>query len=205
MAKKKSAYDVHPSVAMIQKWVAELPAKSGRSLEQWAELVRKSKGTSKERREWLKREYGHGTNVAWWIVEYSEGTATWDADPEAYLKAAPKYVDEMFTKGKEWQRPIFEDIITHARTLGPDVKVCPCQTIVPLYRSRVFAQVMPATRTRMELSFVLCEVPFNPPLRQNPRAKGNDRLRHQIVIGSAKDFNATAKKWLKAAYQQDAK
>ena len=45
---------------MIQKWVAELPAKSGRSLEQWADLVRKSKLPSKEKREWLKREYGHG-------------------------------------------------------------------------------------------------------------------------------------------------
>ena len=70
-------YDVHPAVAMVQKWVAELPEKTGRSLEQWAELVRRSKlATTKEKRAWLKAEYGHGTNTAWWIVEYSEGTAT---------------------------------------------------------------------------------------------------------------------------------
>lgn len=203
--KRKAPYDVHPSVAMVQKWVAELPAKTGRSLDQWADLIRTSKLSSKERKEWLKREYGHGTNTAWWMVEYAEGTATWDADPKTYLKAAVGYVDGMFTKGKEWQRPVFEDIVAYARTLGPDVKVCPCQTIVPLYRSRVFAQVMPATKTRMELSFALGEVPFRGPLRLNPRAKGNDRLRHQIAIGDPKDFDATAKKWLKAAYEQDAK
>jgi hypothetical protein len=205
MAKKKSAYDVHPSVAMIQKWEAELPAKSGRSLDQWAELVRKSKLPAKEKKEWLKREYGHGTNTAWWIVEYAEGTATWDGDPEAYLKAAVGYVDGMFTKGKEWQRPVFEDVVAYARALGPDVKVCPCQTIVPLYRSRVFAEVKPATKTRLELSFALGEVPFDPPLRPNPRAKGNDRLRHQIAIADPKEFDATAKRWLKAAYERDAK
>ena len=29
----KSLYSVHPGVQMVQKWIAELPAKTGRSLE----------------------------------------------------------------------------------------------------------------------------------------------------------------------------
>ena len=207
--KKKSArspYDVHPGVAMIQKWVAELPDRTGRSLEQWADVARrKDLPTAKEKREWLKAECGLGTNAAWWIVEYAEGVATWDADPESYLAAAAGYVDGMFGKGKEWQRPIFEEVVAFARTLGPDVKVCPCQTIVPLYRARVFAELKPATKTRLELSFALGEVPITGALRPNPRAKGNDRLRYQIAIAGPADFNAAARKWLKAAYVQDAK
>ena len=67
MARKTTAeavwYDVHPGVAMVRKWADGLPAKTGRSLEQWAELVKKSKLPTKEKREWLKREYGHGTNT----------------------------------------------------------------------------------------------------------------------------------------------
>ena len=208
-AKKQSArpvYDVHPGVAMMQKWVAELPARTGRTLEQWADLVRKSKlPAAKDRREWLKAEYGHGTNAAWWIVDYSEGASSLDADPDAYLTAAVGYVEAMFGKGKEWQRPIFEEVVAFARTLGPDVKVCPCQTIVPIYRSRVFAELKPATKTRLELSLALGEVPFTKPLRANPRARGNDRLRHQIAIAGPADFGTTARKWLKAAYEQDAK
>jgi hypothetical protein len=210
MAKKAAAvaaprYDVHPSVAMVQKWVAELPEKTGRSLEQWAELVKKSMfPRSKEKREWLKAVYGHGTNTAWWIVEYSEGSATWDADPESYLKAAPGYVDGMFGPGKEWQRPVFEAVVAYARTLGADVKVCPCKTIVPLYRKRVFAELKPATKTRLELALVLGEVPFAGKLQANPRAKGNDRLRHLIALTTAKDFDAEARKWLQVAYKADA-
>ena len=34
-----SAYDVHPGVAMVQKFVAELPGKTGKTLDQWGELV----------------------------------------------------------------------------------------------------------------------------------------------------------------------
>ena len=40
-------YDVHPGVAMVQKWEAELPAKTGRSLAEWAELVRKSRSPTR--------------------------------------------------------------------------------------------------------------------------------------------------------------
>jgi hypothetical protein len=204
MARKSAAeamrYDVHPGVAMMQKWVAELPAKTGRTLEQWAELVRKSGLAAPQER----REYGHGTNTAWWIVEYADGsTLTWDADPEAYLQAAGGYVDGMFARGKEWQRPIFETVVAHARALGPDVKVCPCKTIVPLYRTRVFAELKPATKTRLELALALGDVPHEGRLQANPRAKGDDRLRHLVALTAAKDFDAEVKKWLKAAYKAD--
>ena len=40
-AKPNPTYDVHPGVAMVQKWVAELKPKTGRSLEQWVALVKK--------------------------------------------------------------------------------------------------------------------------------------------------------------------
>jgi hypothetical protein len=207
MAKKTLAakYDIHPSVAMIQKWTAELPDKTGRSLEEWAELVRRSPlKTLAEKRAWLKAEYGHGTNTAWWIAEYSQGTATWDGDPDTYLKSAAKYVDDMFAvKGKEWQRPIFEAVVAFARSLGTDVKVCPCKTIVPLYRNRVFSELKPATRTRLELAFVLNEVPFKGRLQVNPRAKGNDRLRHLVSLEAPTDFDYEVKDWIKQAYRAD--
>jgi hypothetical protein len=205
-AKAPPAYDVHPGVAMVQKWVAELPAKTGRSLDEWADLVRRSKlPTDKAKREWLKAEYGHGTNTAWWIVEYADGQATWDADPAAYLANAVGYVDGMFGPGKEWQRPIFEAVVAFARALGPDVKVCPCKTIVPLYRSRVFAELKPATRARLELALALGEEPFVGRLQVNPRAKGNDRLRHLIPLTAETDFDAEVKKWLTEAYRRDAR
>src|SRR5581483_10644750 len=70
MARKKNVYSVHPGVAMVQKWIAELPEKTGRTLEQWLELIRKEgPADPRERRAWLKQKHGLGTNTAWWLVE----------------------------------------------------------------------------------------------------------------------------------------
>ena len=55
-------------------------------------------------------------------------------DEDAYLKLAPGYVEEMYA-AKANLRPIHDALIELGRSLGPDVKVCPCQTIVPLYRN----------------------------------------------------------------------
>ena len=206
MAKKLAPvrFDVHPGVAMVAKWAAELPEKTGRSLDEWADVVRRKKlpGLA-ESRKWLKDEYGFGTNTAWWLAEYATGQPTWDGEPALYLKNAAEYVEAMFAGAKAWQRPIFEEVVRFTRTLGKDVKVCPCKTIIPLYRTRVFAELKPATRTRLELSFVLGDVPFDPPLVLNPRAKGNDRLRHSIHITSSEQFDDTARGFLIAAYQAD--
>jgi hypothetical protein len=42
-AKSQSAtrYDVHPGVAMVQKWIVELKPTTGRSLEEWFAVVKK--------------------------------------------------------------------------------------------------------------------------------------------------------------------
>jgi hypothetical protein len=199
----RPAFDVHPGVAMVRKWADELPAKSGRTLDEWAALVRQRTDAPAGIRDWLKSEYGFGTNTAWWIVEYTLGTATWDGDPESYLKAAGGYVDGMFAGAKAHLRPIAEAVIAFARGLGADVKVCPCKTIVPLYRTRVFAELKPDTRTRLELALRLGEVPHTDTLDVNPRAKGNDKLRHLITLHDVKDFGAEAKRWIKVAYQTD--
>src|SRR5437879_6843733 len=74
MAKSKTIYDVHPSLAMVQKWLAELKEKTGRSLEEWIALVKKEgPKDEKTRREWLKTKHKLGTNSAWWIAERAEG------------------------------------------------------------------------------------------------------------------------------------
>ena len=197
-------FDVHPSVAMVKKWADELPAKTGRSLDQWAEVVKRAKlAGHKEQIALLRNEYHLGNNEAWVIVGYANDSRTWDGDPAVYLRQAPKYVEAMFAGAKASLRPIFDRLYTEARKLGKDVKVCPCKTMVPFYRKRVFAEVMPATKTRVELSLVLVDVPFKGILKKNPRAKGNDRRTHQIHLAAVADVTPEVLKWLKAAYDGD--
>jgi hypothetical protein len=197
-------YDVHPGVAMMQKWADELPTKTGRTLEQWAEVVKTSKITErKERIALLKDKYGLGTNSAWHIVEYANDSHSWDGDPAMYLKQAAKFVEEMFAGNKAGLRPVFDKIFAEVRKLGKDVKVCPCKTIVPFYRLRVFAEAKPATKTRLELSFALGDVPFKGRLVHNPRANDKDRLQHQVHLASVADVTPEVLAWLKTAYNLD--
>lgn len=101
MPHPSNAYGVHPGVATVCNWIDTLPAKTGRSVEEWLRLVQEQgPPTEKERREWLKEEHSLGTNSAWWIAERSVGKGEEDGDPEAYLKQAVQYVEAMFSSGK---------------------------------------------------------------------------------------------------------
>ena len=132
MAKSKTVYDVHPSVAMVQKWLAELRQETGRSMEEWLALVKKEgPKDEKSRRDWLKSKHKLGTNKASWSAERAEGKGREDT-PEAYLKAAVRYVEEQYGGPKEKLRPIYDELLKVGKSLGDGVKACPCKTIVPL-------------------------------------------------------------------------
>jgi Domain of unknown function (DUF5655)/Domain of unknown function (DUF4287) len=204
--KSKSLYGIHPGVLMMQKWLKELPEKTGRSLEQWLQLVKKSgPSTEKERREWLKKEHGLGTNSAWWIAERAEGKSeTWDDNPEGYLKMAERYVEDMFSGGKAGLRPIYDALLKLGLSMGPDVKACPCKTIVPLYRNRVFAQINPSTRTRIDMGFALKDTKPSGRLIDTGGFAKKDRITHRIPITSLAEVDDEVKRWLKVAYEMDA-
>jgi hypothetical protein len=208
MPNKKSApslYSVHPGVAMVQDWVAGLPAKTGRSLEEWIELVQKSGPPGeKDRRDWLKKEHGLGTNGAWWIAERAEGKGLEDGDPVAYLKAAEEYVAAMFAGPKAGLRPIYDRLLHLGLKLGKDVKACPCKTIVPLYRNHVFAQIKPTTRTRIDLGLALKDTPAGGRLIDTGGLAKGDRITHRIAISSVDQIDGQVERWLKTAYNRDA-
>lgn len=203
--KKKSIYGVHPSLAMVQKWIAELKEKTGRSLDEWLRLIKKS-GPKDEtgRREWLKTEYGLGTNSAWWLAERAEGKGAEGDDPDAYLEAAEGYVEKMFSGSKAALRPIYDELLKVGLKAGKDVKACPCQTIVPIYRKHVIAQIKPTTRTRIDMGFALGDMKAKGRLIDTGGFAKKDRITHRIEITSLKDIDDEVKQWLKVAYDRDA-
>jgi len=200
----KSLYSVHPGVLMTRKWVATLREKTGRSLDEWLELVKKSgPATEKERRDWLKKEHGLGTNSAWWIAERAEGKGAETDDPDAYLRAAEDYVKKMYGGGKAVLRPIYDALLELGLGLGRDVKACPCETIVPLYRNHVFAQIKPATQTRIDLGFALGARKAEGRLIDTGGYAKKDRITHRIPISSLKEIDEEVGKWLRIAYEED--
>ena len=203
-SKHKSIYGVHPSVAMVQKAIEDLPSKTGRSLDEWIKLIKKSgPKTEDARREWLKAEHGLGTNYARWLAERAEGKGE-DGDPDAYLRAAEGYVEKMFAGPKSSLRPIYDALLKLGLSMGKDVKACPCQTIVPLYRKHVFAQIKPTTQTRIDFGFALKDLKATGRLIDTGGFAKKDRITHRIPIISVKDIDDEVKRWLKHAYELDA-
>lgn len=203
--KAKSIYGVHPGVLMTQKWIAELKEKTGRTLDEWLRFIRKEgPPTEAARRDWLKEQHGLGTNSAWWLAERSVGRGAESGDPDAYLQAAEKYVAQMFAGKKEHLRPIYDALLTLGLSMGKDVKACPCQTIVPIYRNHVIAQIKPTTQTRIDFGLALGDTKTT--LKRLIDTGGfakKDRITHRFEITSLKDIDNDVKRWLKVAYERD--
>ena len=203
--KAKSIYGVHPGVLMTQKWVSELKQKTGRSLDEWMKFIRKEgPPTEAARRDWLKEQHGLGTNYAGWLAAQSVGKGEESGDPDAYLRAAENYVDEMFAGKKEHLRPIYDALLKLGLSMGKDTKACPCQTIVPLYRNHVFAQIKPTTQTRIDFGLALGDTKKTPKrLIDTGGFAKKDRITHRFEIISLKDIDDEVKLWLKTAYVRD--
>lgn len=202
-SRSKAGYDLHPSVLMAQKTLAGLKDKTGRTLEEWIRLVKKEgPADEKQRRDWLKNKHGLGTNYASWIAEQSVGKGN-DGSPDSYLVAADRYVEEMYGGSKAQLRPIYDALLKLGRSMGTDVKVCPCQTMVPFYRNHVFAQIKPATQSRIDLGLALKNLKVPKRLIDTGGFAKKDRITHRIEISSLKDIDDEVKRWLKKAYEMD--
>jgi hypothetical protein len=199
-----SPYTVHPGVAMVQKWIEELPGKTGRSLEEWIALTKKSgPATEKERREWLKKEHKLGSNSAAWIAERLEGKGTEEDSPDAYLKTACAWVEAQYSGPRAALRPLYEQLLKLGFSLGKDVKACPCKTMVPFYRKHVFAQIKPSTNTRIDLGFALGDMKTPKRLIDTGGYEKKDRITRRIEVRSKGDIDDELKLWLKMAYEMD--
>ena len=203
--RKKSIYGVHPGVLMTQKWIGELKQKTGRTLEEWLAHIKKAgpKGEA-ERRAWLKEKYGLGTNTAGWLAARAEGKGEETSDPDRYLEKAESDVEKMFSGGKAKLRPLYDALLKLGLKTGKQVKACPCQTIVPLYRNHVFAQIKPTTQTRIDMGFALGDMKPTGRLIDTGGFAKKDRITHRIEITSKDDIDDEVKHWLKVAYDRDA-
>ncbi len=208
IALSRGGYSVHPSVSMMQKWIAELKQKTGRNLDEWITFVRTS-GPSDEaaRRIWLKDKHKLlRTNDAWWIAERANpaNASLVDDDPKAYLAAAARYVEEMYAGGKGALKVFHDRLLEIARTMGRDVRICPCKTIVPIYRRHVIAQIFPASRTRIDFGLALRDTPASGRLIETGGWEKKDRITHRIPINSLAEIDSEVERWLRFAYELDA-
>jgi len=191
-----SPYSANPGFRMMEEaFPRKLKERTGLAIEQWIARVRKEGPPGeKERRAWLKQQ-GLTTNYAWWIADMAEERA--EASPEAM-------VDAMYAGPKAALLPIHHALVQLGLKTGKDVKIAVCKTIVPFYRRNVFAQIKPATNTRIDFSLALGAAKAAGRLISTGGYEKKDRLTHRIPVASLADIDGELKRWLKTAYELDA-
>ncbi|MCC6950795.1 MAG: DUF4287 domain-containing protein [Phycisphaerales bacterium] len=206
------SYDVHPSVALMEEWIRTLPTSTGKSLTAWMRAIRAEEFEGPaDARAWLKKEHGLGTTACWHLAEraFARDLSLMDDDPERYLALAPKYVDGQYAGKKAGLRAIYERLHGACRRLGANVLICPCKTIVPVYREHVFAQIKPTTNTRVDLGLCLTALlkggrTLPDRLIDTGGFAKKDRITHRVALASPDDVDAFTLKWLARAYELDA-
>ena len=197
MTKSTPRLAAHPAVAHQQAVIANLKKNTGKALDDWVRLLKKGPAkTRAERVRWLKAEHGLGQTSAFVIASAFEGGKPEDYDPQRFL-------DGLYVGAKAALRPVSDAIMRLAMALGMDVTATPCKTMIPLRRRHVFAQIKPATNTRIDLGFALGDTKATGRLIDTGGLAKDDRITHRIPIASLADIDAEVKRWLKAAYDRD--
>jgi hypothetical protein len=176
---------------MIEAVSRNLPKNTGKTIDEWRALLKKSgpKSGEKEQYKWLR---GQGLpHVASLILS---------GQLDKY-EAPDALVDAQYAGDKAPLRKIYEALIAAAKKLGKDVTVQPCKTYVPLSRGKQFA-VVKAERGRVDLGLLLDEKIKPAGRLVSAKRVGTDRAKHKIELTSAKDVDAEVKRWLKAAYDR---
>lgn len=175
--------------------VANMEAKTGKSLPQWLKIARGAKLEKHgEIVKFLKSEHGMGHGFANLVAHHLKREASGGAP------AGDELVEAQYAGKKADLRPIYDALITAARKLGGDVEVAPKKAYVSLRRSKQFAIVQPSTATRVDLGLNLKGEGVTGRLEAS--GSFNAMVSHRVRLASKADVDAEVKAWLKEAYRR---
>lgn len=173
---------------MLAAHIAGMEAKTGKPLAHWVKVVQSS-GLEKhgEQVKMLKEQHGFGHGHANMVCQAAKGR--FEAQEDDML--AGQY------EGKESLRPIYDALEAFAKSLGGDVEISPKKTSVAFRRSKNFAVVTPATKTRIDLGLNLKGEAGTLRLIEE---KPGSMCTHKMKLQAVEEVDDEVKAWLKEAY-----
>ena len=176
--------------AATQTMIDNLPARTGRGLDEWFAVV-DAAGYEKHGQilSHLKSEYGVSHGFANLIAAraLSRGQAATGDD----------LVDAQYEGRKAPLRPLYERLVAEVTAFGADVEVAPKKTSVSLRRKKQFALIEAPSATRLQLGLNL------------RTAVATERLRvaggmctHRVDVTSSGEIDAELIGWLHEAYEE---
>ena len=118
---------------MYEAIARNLEKNTGKSLDQWKELVKKKAPKDRKQKvQWLQIKHGLGSGQAGTIVKMMyEGLDDYDED---------ELMKQHFNNGKEYLKPLYDKIITSLKKQG-HVKISVNKTYLSLSNSQQFALI----------------------------------------------------------------
>lgn len=106
-------------------------------------------------------------------------------------------LDEYFSTGPDFERPVFEAVLAHLETLG-GIHVEPVAVGIFLKSNGSFVELRPMTRW-VALSFPLGRVVHHPRIARKPVVAGQ-RIFHVVNLRDPDDVDEQLKDWLTEAF-----
>jgi predicted transport protein len=177
----------------VQTMIDNLHKNSGKTLEEWIEIVQKE-NIDKHGQiiKFLKEKHGFTYGFANLVAHKARGSDAGSVENKEDL------IENQF-KGKEHFKPLYETIIAEVRKFGRDVEIAPKKNSVSLRRKKQFALLQPATKSRFEIGINLKG--HQPEGKLESVTKANAMCSHQINISENELPDDEVFGWLKKAYE----
>lgn len=172
--------------------IANMPEKTGKSLDQWLVIVKKTKLQKHgDIVKLLKADHAIGHGFANLIAHKALSSDAGSAEDEDLVSA-------QYSGAKAALKPIHDKLIKLVESFGKDIELSPKKAYVSLRRSKQFGLIQPSTATRLDLGLNLKGIA--PTARLEPAGSWNAMVTHRVKLASAAEVDAELKAWLKAAY-----
>ena len=173
----------------LQTMIANMPEKTGKSLEDWKKLLKtKSFEKHSEGLKYLKTEHGVSHGFANTIVTLSKEDTN---APEDLLKN--QY------QGKEGLFSIYQELLKNIKSFGEDITITPKKGAVSIIRKRQFTLIKPATKTRIDLGLKLKGKEVNNRLGNS--GPFGTMCTHRVQLSTIDEVDNELIGWLKEAYE----
>ena len=177
---------------MAQTMIDNMPAKTGKSLDQWLSILAKTKlAKHGETVKHLKTEYGVTHGFASLIAHRHIAGNDTGNDPA-------ELVATQYKGPKANLLPVYEALVKMVEAFGSDVEISPKKTYVSLRRNKQFALIKPASKDRVDLGINLKGQKAGKRLEAAGSFGG--MVSHRVRLCRKRDVNAELEGWLRKAY-----
>ena len=180
----------------IETQLKNIQAKTGKTLEQLGDLLRKS-GLTKhgELRDFAKRELGLGHGDANTLVHVAFKSDGASAAAATGATTGDVFA-EIYSGPKAALRPIHDAFMAAIGRFG-EFEIAPKKGYVSLRRKKQFAMIGPGTKTRVDIGINMKGVTGTDRLVEQPPG---GMCQYKVAVTDAKDIDKELIGWVKQAY-----